>query len=55
MTSLGTCRLVIPLSEFTMATAGPLARAGLNIGLDLGFLVRREALDLGDQDRQSHF
>ena len=25
MTSLGTCRLVMPLSESTMATAGPVA------------------------------
>ena len=27
ITSDGTCRLVMPLSEFTMANAGPFARA----------------------------
>ena len=49
MTSLGTWRLVMPLSELTMARAGPLAKSGLDIGLDLGLLVGGKVLDLGDQ------
>jgi hypothetical protein len=35
MTSLGTCRLVMPLSEFTIARRGPVGEALLDGGLDL--------------------
>ena len=41
MTSLGTCRLVMPLSESTIARAGPSARPGLDGGLDRGAVVER--------------
>ena len=34
MTSLGTCRFVMPLSEFTIASAGPRAYAALDVRLD---------------------
>ena len=48
MTSLGTCRLVMPLSEFTIASGGPLRVDGLHVGFDRGLaLVRRQRLDLG--------
>ncbi len=40
ITSLGTCRLVMPLSEFTIASGGPRGVHGLDVGLDLGLLGR---------------
>jgi hypothetical protein len=39
ITSLGTCRLVMPLSESTIASAGPAAMAACEVGLDRGLLV----------------
>ena len=45
MTSLGTWRLVMPLSESTIAMAGPSAKPWLDGGLDLGALVGGQALD----------
>jgi hypothetical protein len=43
ITSLGTCRLVMPLSELTMASAGPSAYVACDVGLDGGLLLGRAA------------
>ncbi len=45
ITSLGTCRLVMPLSESTIAMAGPSAQAGLDRRLDRGALVAGSVRD----------
>ena len=49
MTSLGTWRLVMPLSEFTIASAGAVGVGGLDVGLDRGLLVGGKLLDLLDE------
>ena len=41
ITSLGTCRLVMPRLESTMARAGPVGQSLLDRGLDLGALGQR--------------
>ncbi len=41
ITSEGTCRLVIPRSESTIASAGPGGDPGLEGGLDLGTVLER--------------
>ncbi len=47
ITSLGTCRLVMPLSELTMARPRPGLVASLDIGLDGGALGFGQRCDLG--------
>ncbi len=44
MTSLGTCRLVMPLSELTMASAGRGGVDRLDVGFDLRLLSAGRAL-----------
>ena len=48
MTSLGTCRLVMPRSESTIASAGPSARPCCDAGLD-----RRRAASAGSSSSDS--
>ena len=49
ITSLGTCRLVMPLSELTIASCGAGGVGGGDVGLDGGLLVGGERGDLGEE------
>ncbi len=53
ITSLGTCKLVMPLSESTIASSGPLGITGLNIGFDFSFLGGGQRLDFGIEIAQT--
>ena len=53
ITSLGTCRLVIPRSESTIASVGPLLVGALDRGLDRLALVVGEALERAEDAGQA--
>ena len=55
MMSLGTCKLVMPLSEFTIASRRPLLVDRLNVGFDRGALIVRQSLDLGVEIAEAVF
>ena len=46
MTSLGTCKFVMPLSEFTIASSGRLSYDGFDVGFDGGALGFRQLRQL---------
>ena len=48
MMSLGTCRLVMPRSESTIASAGPGRQRGGDVGLDRGALGVGQRRDAGE-------
>ena len=55
MTSHGTCRLVMPLSELTIASAGAVLIGGLDVGFDLRLLVGGEFVEFRDEVAEAVF